>query len=257
MKILLDEISFDGCRIVLDESPLVYSLNSGRCGLGGIKLLLQRGASVHDRDRFGNTCLHRYLERPGNGICDADASTVKDAFTYLIQQGADVLAQNHNGVSVSDVAYTTECTDTTLLTKFREELWDCVLANCGYDLAEFRRCRGRRFYNHPLEFMKGCVVNVWAGCDHLRPDYDNKTSPIYFSDCDDACDDRALRFLEGRNCGCMDSHDVSDEGDSAMEEVDQSDWSDREEVGDEGDSAMEDADDSDWSDSEDGGVTCV
>lgn len=244
MKVLLDEVDFASCRMLLGESPLVTTTSCGaRCGLEGIKLLLQRGASVHDRDRFGNTCLHLWLKDAEQGLATLSAGKSRDALIYVIQQGADVLAKNHLGVSVSDVAFNGIEDSEIFSDRFREELWDCALVNCGYNLAAFKRRRRPRVFSSPCRFTSQHFEDLWADCAHLRPDYDNRKSAIYFSRPAEAteCGDEASQWDESRDSDQSGSDEISNDGDPELDESEDCDGSrpDKIDGDDDGDSELE------------------
>jgi hypothetical protein len=90
-------------------------------------LLLECGADIAARGRFGGSCLHVVLE------FDADVTRIqfpnyqeeefKDILMCMVTAGADVAASNGNRRTVSQTAV-----------KYgHEELWREVLAECGYD----------------------------------------------------------------------------------------------------------------------------
>ena len=66
--------------------------------------------------------------------------------------------------------------------KFRKQLWDCALANCGYDIAAFPCPPRPSVYGRPCRFIRWYFEDLWSGSVHLRPDYENEKSTIYFSD---------------------------------------------------------------------------
>lgn len=214
MKMIIDEIGLASCESILGQSPLLSVCGNGvSCGLDGIKLLFQHGASVHDRDAFGNTCLHHWLGNSVRGLVINNASNLRNGLIYLIEQGADVFAKNASGESVSHYAHRRlwKWDSAAFENKFREEFWDCALASCGYNLSDFRRRRRPAVYSRPCRSTRRHFEDLWAGSEHLRPDYDNEKSAIYFSDPDEVGEDS--------------------DGDSELEQLDDSDWGDPEDGG--------------------------
>lgn len=144
--------------------------------------LVNRGANVNARDDTGATCLHLAIEnakRPQSGELEALA--------YLLDQGADVHATTAQGMSVSEVAYTTSSTDVVYkLGSYRGDLWDAVLAGAGYDVVEFRRGwpREEKFTSR---YTSSHLRELWMGREHLCP---------YFSFNGNG-DDAALQITDG------------------------------------------------------------
>ncbi|KAK9415363.1 hypothetical protein SUNI508_10553 [Seiridium unicorne] len=131
-----------------------------------VSFLLRRGASVHDRDVYGRTCLHVAL---GGARGARRLQEEFTCLTALLNAGADVRATNYSGRSVSEVAYTGPSV------YFSEDhggyfgdFWDAVLATCGYNPLDFRAGHPRmaRFTTAytPEHFRR-----LWDGREHLCP----------------------------------------------------------------------------------------
>ena len=232
MRILFDRIDFESIQLSLGgESPLLLLCDLSYFNVAKLTLLLRRGATVHDRSARcrGETCLHSCLAF--SGILKGNSyfiGNIRDGLVYLIQQGADVRAKDDIGVSVSDVAYGVDTRKLTFRSRIREDVWDCVLTICGYDISDFRRRPRQAIYSPTYSRMD--FEELWAGYEHLCPYYDDKDNEIYLSDIGDTDDD-----YDDEDC-CRGSSEeaVVDSGDENGE--------------------MGWAEDEDWSDSEDGGV---
>ena len=230
MRILLDRVDFRSIQTISDgESPLLWLCTWSHFTVAKFTLLLRRGATVHERHDFnGTTCLHLCLCLYAISKNDSDyIGNIRDGIVYLIQQGADVRADDDYGVSVSDVAYGVPTRNLTFRSRIREDVWDCVLTICGYDISDFRRGPRQAIYS-PI-YSRMDFEELWAGYEHLCPYYDDEDSAIYVSDLEGT-------EYDNESCCCG----------SAEEDVVESGDEDRE---------MEWAEDGDWSDSEEGGVS--
>lgn len=100
-------------------------------------LLLERGADVRARDRWGSNCLHMIFKAHSVSNFHFSYTTpkVKDALICLVTAGADVDACDKWGRSVSEFACEASL----------EELWIEVLAECGYDPEPFLQCLGHYY----------------------------------------------------------------------------------------------------------------
>ena len=150
----------------------------------GLSYLLRRGADVHARNRQGETCLHLHLAGIAshfNFHCSRAPNIgpylerVRESLTYLIENDADVRAVNYYGESVSDVAYEDIV---------RGLVWDAVLADCGFKVADFRT-EEHEFCWHPSLitcseqrytlgecFTTEVFAALWKGREHLCPYYE-------------------------------------------------------------------------------------
>lgn len=144
--------------------------------------LVNRGANVNARDNTGATCLHLAIENAKRPL-----SGELETLAYLLDQGADVHATTAQGMSVSEVAYTTSSTDVVYkLGSYRGDLWDAVLAGAGYDVVEFRRGWPRE-EKFTARYTSSHFRELWEGRGHLCP---------YFSFNDNG-DDAALKITDG------------------------------------------------------------
>lgn len=189
MKMMLDEANvFPGIQTVAESglTPLLVYCACGYWQIEGFEVLLRYSASVRESDHDGNTCLKLCLGFIDNPDLHYEALRARDAIIYLIEQGADVFAQNTRSYSVSDVAYQSD----KLWGSFRGDLWDCAVANCGYDVSEFRSGRTRQAV-YTRRYTRDDFEDLWAGAEHLCPYYDLQEDDIYLSDssCDEDSDD--------------------------------------------------------------------
>lgn len=94
------------------------------------------------------------------GLKNKKASCLTDGIIYLIQQGADPLAEDDHGYSVSDIVYQMHQGDATFSVLFREDLWNCALENCGYNIADFRRLPRPAIRPRPCCFTRKDFENL-------------------------------------------------------------------------------------------------
>lgn len=130
--------------------------------------LVNRDANIDARDNTGAACLHIAIENAKRPL-----SGELEALAYLVDQGADVYATTTEGVSVSEVAYTTSSTDVVYrLGSYRGDLWDAVLAVGGYDVACFRRSWPRE-EKFTAQYTRANFEELWRGREHLCPYFDS------------------------------------------------------------------------------------
>lgn len=176
MTMMLDKgNAFAGVKTVvtgISTPPLMYCMFR-RWGTEGFALLLRHGASVRDHDFEGNTCLHLCFNSLHSPYPPSQIQRARDAIIYLIQQGADVFAENIEGQSVSDIAY-------SLKFGWSGDIWDCALARCGYDVSHFRLGRTRQAKYGP-HYTRDDFEDLWSGAEHLCPYYDPQEDDIYVS----------------------------------------------------------------------------
>jgi hypothetical protein len=151
-------------------TPLFLHCSGVRYTVESFSYLLSRGADIRARDFTGRTCLHeaaRYLYgHVGQGTYHLQQ--VRSALAYLIRHGADIAALDNEGKSVSEVVYDM---DRCMFSSVGGDLWDLVLADCGYDVAQFRTAghpRKARYYKH---YTRQDFEELWRGQEHLCPYY--------------------------------------------------------------------------------------
>lgn len=115
--------------------------------------LLQRGANVHALDFKGDSCLHMALR--GSKGPDYFNSEFK-LLVMLVKAGVDVYRRNMAGVSVSETAYHRSPMGPWVdnCGSYFGDLWHRVLAECGYQVSDFRQQSprtGRYTTEHPRE----------------------------------------------------------------------------------------------------------
>ncbi|OIW25928.1 hypothetical protein CONLIGDRAFT_717590 [Coniochaeta ligniaria NRRL 30616] len=99
----------------------------------------------------------------------ASLSRFRRAQVYLIRCGADVFALDDSGRNVSEVACKAWYNSIT------EDLWDVVLADCDYDIAQFRhRPRRARYADY---YTRKMFEELWKGQEHLCPYYYDEVTP--------------------------------------------------------------------------------
>ncbi|KAK6074327.1 ankyrin repeat protein [Seiridium cupressi] len=136
-----------------------------------VSFLLRRGASVHDRDVFGRTCLHAALEGARGAYRLQEEFT---CLTALINAGADVRATDNKGCSVSEIAYTTrscvnlDVDEDDMYGGYLGDFWDAVLATCGYNPLDFRTDHPR-MADFTTIYTPEHFRQLWEGREHLCP----------------------------------------------------------------------------------------
>lgn len=130
--------------------------------------ILDMGASVHDRSRYrsGWSCLHLAV----HFAAFWGSNVERNAIIYLVRRGADVRAKCDRGTSVTDVANVTK--GSMSAGSYIRDLWDAVLAACGYDLHEFPRdypYRPRWGSGPGKSYGMSDLQRLWEGKEHLCP----------------------------------------------------------------------------------------
>ncbi|KAI5917246.1 hypothetical protein F4810DRAFT_697255 [Camillea tinctor] len=135
-----------------------------------LNLLLDLGAGIHDRDSDGKTCLHIYMKHIRHDGYGEDAMGYFSSLQTLVKRGADVLATDHHGETVSDIAYNQDDNKSRSTGSFSGDLWDSVLQSCGFDIAQFRAGRERiPFYTK--YYTESDFRNLWKGRESYCPYY--------------------------------------------------------------------------------------
>lgn len=112
-----------------------------------LKLLLKFGVNVNATDKYGNTAIHLFFASVHDSEKDNIYVTNKNFLVLLLQSivktGADLHAKNQFGIEASHVAYGHLSWDPCgwNFLYLRTQLWNEVLAEFGFDIAEFRSCQ--------------------------------------------------------------------------------------------------------------------
>jgi uncharacterized protein len=88
VQMLLDR-GFNAQTQIRDYPPLVWAAKY--LNVGAARVLLNRGANIHTKDRYGNTALHHVMEHT------ADRREVRLMLELLLSRGADINARNKEG----------------------------------------------------------------------------------------------------------------------------------------------------------------
>ncbi|MBE3044004.1 ankyrin repeat domain-containing protein [Candidatus Bathyarchaeota archaeon] len=216
---MLDLVPLSTSQILLGgENPFLLICKGGRYSVEKFEIVLQRGASVHDRDSDGNTCLHLCVWLDDQ-LDHSEVIGARDGQIYLIQRGADPFAENLYGDSVSQEAYDklSSVHAPLHIQRLSEDVWDCVLANCGYDIDDFRTRPRRAVYTK--HYTRAHFEQLWEGCEHLCPYYEDEEDAVYLTDSSEDLEDDD----KDGGSGC-------EHGNGDLEE-DEDDWSDSEDGG--------------------------
>lgn len=152
-----------------------------------VSFMASRGAEIHARDTNGWTCLHWcFCGVRARWRMKLNIRSFRDAVHHLIKSGADMFAEDNDGLSVSDYAYQGD-----LWTKHccgvGGDIWDSILADLGYDVGEFRGKYGQPWKptfhegRHTIEDFE----MLWQGKEHLCPYYDERFRVMDVSDGED------------------------------------------------------------------------
>ena len=165
--------------------------------------LFDRGACVLDVTPYGATCLHITFMSELR-LRDIDAlEKEQDSMVWLIRRGAKVRARDNFGQSVSHVVYSTASWHRHS-GSFRRDLWDSVLAICGYSVCGIRGYF-KRVASYSREYTVEHFRRLWAGREGLCP---------YPEDLEDAEGDNSFDF------GNRDKHPESDRSEEEGSEDD-------------------------------------
>jgi len=102
-----------------------------------------------------------------------------EAIVRLIHYGANVFTTDNCGRSIFDDAYDCDHDDWRPLGAYRGDLWDAVLAQCGYEncirTPEQRMCHYTEWYGRE-DFER-----LWKGREHLCPYFSGLSEhcPLY------------------------------------------------------------------------------
>ncbi|KAK9772528.1 putative Kinetochore-associated protein MTW1 [Seiridium cardinale] len=181
MQLMLDRGNYfvnPSTKTEQDMTPLLYMCDEfghDNCQdnmttfITTVSLLLSRGASISETDADKRTCLHLCLE---SITCLWKYQGQQEVLIFLIKSGADVLAKDRFGVTVSHSAVWNVSTDYYAwrepIGSYTCDLWDSALSACGYDMTTVRGNRpfGVRYTEH---YTKQHFRDLWRGQEHLCP----------------------------------------------------------------------------------------
>ncbi|KJR83366.1 uncharacterized protein SPSK_04661 [Sporothrix schenckii 1099-18] len=92
----------------------------------------------------------------------------QSGLAYLLDLGANPFANDDMGVSVSEAAYL----DTDYGTSRMGDVWDAVLADFGFGVADFRR-EHPRVARYCWFYTRRDFEKLWVGQEHLCPYYND------------------------------------------------------------------------------------
>ncbi|KAF7503129.1 hypothetical protein GJ744_004271 [Endocarpon pusillum] len=156
------------------DTPLLRlaMMSDVECKPAKYDLLLTRGADIKARNNKGKNCLHILME----SVFDCESSDEQEALVLLIRKGADVNAVDNFGDSIAKTAYSHEGVydhlNTYDLGMYRGDLWDAVLSDCGYDIAEMRKGFPRR-PRYSCDYTREGFERLWRGREEFCPYYDD------------------------------------------------------------------------------------
>jgi hypothetical protein len=145
-----------GKHAKLDELPLIFRvfdpetapyLKNGASGFQAWVdltsfLLKSNLCTLQDRDSRGWSCLHYFFRRAYGYLSGTVEDVVwKKVLVYALKAGASPYAADSKLQSVSDAAYVSRRSVSKMSrsqANFLGDLWDSVLAFCGYDISGFQ-----------------------------------------------------------------------------------------------------------------------
>jgi hypothetical protein len=136
-----------------------------------IAFLLERGANVHAVNSYGESCLHiAIMGARGPYRLEEEFASL----ALLVQNGADVHLEDFLGRSVSMVAYQRASKDNwgREFGSYWADLWDSVLATCGYNVYDSRRDHPRTAI-YTNDYPREIFMKLWEGRQHLCPYWDD------------------------------------------------------------------------------------
>ena len=131
-----------------------------------MELLLNRGASLLERDLFGRTCLHVSIISV-LAHDNFDPVQDRDKILLLVKCGADIRAKDNLGMTASHFAM--QSPDRTPWSEtYKNDLWDAILAISGLDITEFggNPARPGRYRG---QYTKDHFRRLWTGYEAVCP----------------------------------------------------------------------------------------
>jgi hypothetical protein len=139
--------------------------------------LLSAGASPHERDDEGRTCLHiciSYLNPHSNKV---DCLREFHAIKYLVKSGADPFATSGNGFAVAEYAYINGFHRAKQLGGYAGDLWDAVMRSCGFEISQFRTKKFRRRARYTQRYTRRHFEWLWEDRETECPYWDDEPWP--------------------------------------------------------------------------------
>jgi hypothetical protein len=168
------------------DCPLIHYARNWGSGYKPeiFELLLDRGANVNARNSEGSTCLQVCLMSANNF-----RSQAQDSLILLIRNGAsvynvDIFDHSMTGLANGDTAgmevyeYGENfIAKRTRLGSYHGDLWDAVLAQCGYSISELREDYPRS-PRYTEEYTRQHFEKLWEGKEELCPYFNDP--PIWY-----------------------------------------------------------------------------
>ncbi|KAH6891485.1 hypothetical protein B0T10DRAFT_605747 [Thelonectria olida] len=142
------------------------------------RALLCMGASLHQRDGEGRTCLHTCIIKLNPcGLNSQDCLREFRAVKYLVKSGADPFAKDHDGIAVAEVAYMNMVRHAEELGSYAGDLWDAVMQSCGFEISQFRTKNFRRKARYTQNYTRQDFELLWSGRKVECPYWDDEPWP--------------------------------------------------------------------------------
>ncbi|KAF5529581.1 hypothetical protein FMEXI_14073 [Fusarium mexicanum] len=139
-----------------------------------IKLLVKHGYNVNSKFH-GQSSLHLLLSSSHPWLKHIPEHV--DLLSYLIDQGADMYAEDDHGDQPWHFAYGATCEACYLFcTSARGDLWDAVLTCLGYDIPQTRRYYPREA-RYITGYTRGDFERLWHGQEDKCPYWDDRLWP--------------------------------------------------------------------------------
>ncbi|KAI5468095.1 hypothetical protein BGZ63DRAFT_372941 [Mariannaea sp. PMI_226] len=159
--------------LVNGATPLLHIIGGYEHGLSldCISMLLRRNANVHAVDKNGMSCLHRAIFSAQGPYCLVEEFKV---LALLVKSGANVHHVDKRGVSVSEAAYEKKLSSDhwgNWIGSYWGDIWDAVLAACGYQVSDFRQ-RHPRTAQYTCTYPRSLFKIIWKEYEDLCPYWD-------------------------------------------------------------------------------------
>ncbi|KAI5468103.1 ankyrin repeat-containing domain protein [Mariannaea sp. PMI_226] len=153
-------------------SPFLWACNSQNTTPDVLEAFLSLGANIHDRHtQTGETCLHLCISR----VHPWWAGKNFDCIKLLIENGADPFATDNDGYSVAKFAYV--IVPDSDGGSYAGDLWDAVVASCGYSVSQFRSKKLRRWGNYTDMYNRDHFELLWVMAGTECPYRDDEPWP--------------------------------------------------------------------------------
>jgi hypothetical protein len=139
-----------------------------------LQILIRMGFKFEAKDLNGCSALHTAM-KASYPMSRRNVCHIVDLLVVLVKAGANVLSQDHMGNSISKEAYiyTRFCgLGPSDVGSYVGDLWDSVLARCGYSITSMRH-GFPRVPGYTRKYDRRFFEALWKGWEHCCPYYDD------------------------------------------------------------------------------------